>query len=63
VKLGHVAAALGLLCSAAYFTERLGLADLPGIPNDYLSLGIVAFAILLIVGRARNNDDTAGVHG
>ena len=60
---GRVAIIIGLACAAGYFAERLGLVDVPGIPQDMLALTMIALAVLWFTGRTRKTNEPGGVHG
>lgn len=59
----HVAAVIGLICCAAYFSERLGLADLPGIPTDYMVAGLITFGVVLLRWRTDSKNETVAIDG
>ena len=63
MRLEHLAAVIGLICGVAYFTERLGLADLPGIPNDYMAVAALALIVGSMARRTGGRSGAAGNHG
>jgi hypothetical protein len=63
VTLERVAAVIGLICCVAYFTKRLGLVDLPGIPTDYMAVGFLAFVVVSMTRRTEGSVDAAGNDG
>jgi len=60
VRLGLGAA---VVLAAAYFVERSGLADLPGITNDYAVASMLLAGIAIAVRGTSPDAETERTHG